>query len=48
MKSHPLSGCAASPSLASREGDGTLGAGRPFLGASSLRQASFWLIAMAH
>ena len=25
---HPLSGCAASPSLATREGDGTLAAGR--------------------
>ncbi|KAA9170383.1 hypothetical protein F3K36_19710 [Delftia sp. BR1] len=31
---HPLSGYAASPSLSGR-GDGTLGAGRPFLGAST-------------
>ena len=29
---HPLSRYAPSPSLASREGDDTLGAGRPFLG----------------
>ncbi|KAA9178592.1 hypothetical protein F3K36_06585 [Delftia sp. BR1] len=29
---HPLSRCAASPSLASREGDDTLAAGRPLLG----------------
>ena len=32
MKLHPLSRFAPSPSLASREGDDTLGAGRPFLG----------------
>ena len=31
---HPLSGSAASPSLAAREGDGTIAAGRPLLGAS--------------
>ncbi|MNZ69421.1 hypothetical protein D3C78_877190 [compost metagenome] len=38
---HPLSGCAASPSQPSVEGDGTLGAGRPFLGAPTLGSASF-------
>ncbi len=38
---HPLSGCAASPSQPSVEGDGSLGAGRPFLAASELGHASF-------
>ncbi|MBA4005830.1 MAG: hypothetical protein C0477_20665 [Delftia sp.] len=42
----PLSGCAASPSLASREGDDTLGAGRrgrlrPFLGVPDLGLRQF-------
>ncbi|MPT54431.1 MAG: hypothetical protein DI604_29295 [Delftia acidovorans] len=37
----PLSGCAASPSLAAREGDDALGAGRPFLGVPGLDYASF-------
>ncbi|GEM_PF-6382136 len=32
----PLSGCAASPSLATREGDDTLAAGRPLLGVPEL------------
>ena len=32
---HPLSRFAPSPSLALREGDDTLGAGRPFLGVLS-------------
>ena len=36
----PLSGFAASPSLAAREGDGTLAAGRPLLGAPGLSYAS--------
>ncbi|TYK75837.1 hypothetical protein FSY45_12520 [Comamonas sp. Z1] len=37
---HPLSGFAASPSLArAPEGDDTLGAGRPFLGVSCLNAA---------
>ena len=45
---HPLSGCAASPSLASREGDDTLGAGRPFLGVSCLRSASFRVLLGRH
>ena len=31
---HPLSGSVASPSLAAREGDGTIAAGRPLLAAS--------------
>ncbi len=31
---HPLSRFAPSPSLASREGNDTFGAGRPFLGVS--------------
>ena len=38
---HPLSDCVASPSLASREGDDTLGAGRPFLGVPGLDHAGF-------
>ena len=37
---HPLSRFAPSPSLASREGDDTLGAGRPILGVSELGSAS--------
>jgi valyl-tRNA synthetase len=37
----PLSGCAPSPSLASREGDDTLGAGRPFLGVPDLGLRQF-------
>ena len=37
----PLSGFAASPSLAAREGDDTVGAGRPFLGVSLLGHACF-------
>ncbi len=37
---HPLSGYAASPSLAAREGDDTLGAGLPFLGVPGLGCAS--------
>lgn len=40
---HPLSGSAASPSLAAREGDDSLGAGRPFLAVSRLGRASFKL-----
>jgi len=38
---YPLSGYAASPSLASREGDDTLGAGRPFLGVPGVDHAGF-------
>ena len=41
MKQHPLSRCAASPSLAAREGDGNFAAGRPLLVASELGHASF-------
>ena len=37
---HPLSGSAASPSLAAREGDGTIAAGRPLLGAPGWGSAS--------
>ena len=37
---HPLSRCAASPSHPSVEGDGSLGAGRPFLAAPMLDHAS--------
>ncbi|TQL80118.1 hypothetical protein FB549_3444 [Delftia sp. HK171] len=36
---HPLSRCAPSPSLASREGDDTLAAGRPLLGVPGLGHA---------
>ncbi|AYM98146.1 hypothetical protein EAG14_21010 [Acidovorax sp. 1608163] len=32
VRSHPLRRFAPSPSLAAREGDDTVGAGRPFLG----------------
>jgi len=38
---HPLSDFVASPSQPSVEGDGTLGAGRPFLGAPMLGHAGF-------
>ena len=38
---HPLSRCAASPSLASREGDDTLAAGRPLLGVPVLSRVRF-------
>ena len=37
---HPLSRCAASPSLAAREGDVALAAGRPWLGAPGWGSAS--------
>ena len=37
---HLLSRCAASPSLAAREGDDTVAAGRPLLGVRSSRCAS--------
>ncbi len=36
---HPLSHCVASPSQPSVEGDGTLAAGRPLLGAPELGRA---------
>jgi hypothetical protein len=36
----PLSGCAASPSLSTREGDDTLAAGRPLLGVPELGRSS--------
>ncbi len=38
---HPLSAFGASPSHPSVEGDGSLGAGRPFLAAPLLGRASF-------
>src|SRR5256885_12241573 len=38
---HPLSRFAPSPSLAAREGDDTLGAGRPFLGVTGLGRTGF-------
>ncbi len=38
---HPLSGCAASPSFATREGDDALTAGRPLLGVPELGRACF-------
>lgn len=40
---HPLSGCAASPSLAVREGDDALAARPLLLGVSDLMCASFIL-----
>ena len=42
---HPLSRCAASPSLASREGDDAIATGRPLLGAPGLGYASLLLAA---
>lgn len=41
---HPLCSFAASPSLAAREGDRTVAAGRPLLGTPYLRRASFVLL----
>ena len=38
---HPLSGFAASPSLASREGDDSFAAGRPLLAVTDIGQACF-------
>ena len=39
MEIHPLSGCAASPSLASREGNDTFAARRLLLGVTELDRA---------
>ena len=36
---HPLSDCVASPSLATREGDDALAAGRPLLGVPEMGHA---------
>ena len=41
MEIHPLSGCAASPSLASREGNDTFAARRLLLGVTELDRARF-------
>lgn len=41
---HPLSGCAACPSLAAREGDDACAAGRPLLGISRLSLTSIVML----
>ena len=38
---HPLSGYAASPSLATREGDDSFAAGRPLLAVAEMGQICF-------
>jgi hypothetical protein len=45
---HPLSDFVASPSHPAVEGDGSLGAGRPFLAASMLEHASFMSHQVTH